>query len=126
MQQNSLSIEINKPASEIFAFTLNPKNTPLWVDSIVYEEINTPAVLLGTHYKNQSNDGAWNEYEVVEFVPNESFTFKQLNSPYSVRYDFEATGTVTKMTYTEWVTEGELEAPFDMRPLEKLKSLMEF
>ncbi len=126
MQKNILSIEINKPAAEIFNFCLNPENTPLWVSSIIHEEIDTPVPQLGTHYKNQSEDGSWNEYEVVEFHPNTLFAFKQEGGPYSVRYDFEDVSDGTsKLTYTEWVTEGELENPFDMLPLEKLKTLVE-
>jgi hypothetical protein len=126
MHQNILSVEINKPVAEIFNFCLNPENTPLWVDSITYEEIDTPTPVLGTHYKNQSKGGAWNEYEVVEFIPNTLFTFKQVNGLYSVRYDFdELSNGASKLTYTEWVTEGEIENPFDMIPLQKLKTIIE-
>lgn len=126
MQQNILSVEINKPVAEIFNFCLNPESTSLWVDSIVYEEIDTPAPQLGTHYKNKSKDGTWNEYEVVDFVPNKLFTFKQVNGPYSVRYDFdELSDDSSRLIYTEWVTEGELENPFDMIPLQKLKTIIE-
>lgn len=127
MRDNVLSIEIRKSPLEIFNYALNPENTPLWVDSILYEEIDTPTSQLGTHYKNKSKDGEWNEYEVTEFVPEKAFTFTQLNSPYRVRYDFDVVSDgMTKLTYTEWVEEGILTSPFDMTPLEKLKSLLEF
>lgn len=126
MQQNILSIEISKPVTVIFNFCLNPENTPLWIDGIVHEEIDTPNPRLGTHYRNKSRDGHWNEYEVTEFVPAKTFTFTQLNSPYRVRYDFKVIWDgVTELTYTEWMESGELESPFDTLPLKKLKGLLE-
>lgn len=126
MQNNILSVEINRPVAEVFNFTLNPENTPLWVDGILHEEINTPAPQLGTRYRNKSRDGVWNEYEITDFVPQEAFTFTQLQSPYRVRYDFKMVSKgVTELTYTEWMEEGSLESPFDMSPLKKLKSLIE-
>lgn len=126
MRDNVLSIEIRKSPLEIFNYTLNPENTPLWVDSILHEEIDTPAPQLGTRYRNKSKDGEWNEYEVTDFVPERTFTFTQLNSTYRVRYDFDVVSDgVTKLTYTEWVEQGSLESPFDMVPLVKLKSLIE-
>lgn len=126
MQQNILSIEINRPIAAIFNFCLNPENTPLWVDSILHEEINTQTPQLGTHYRNKSADGQWNEYEVTDFVTEKTFTFTQLGSPYRVRYDFDIISDgLTKLTYTEWVEAGDLESPFDRLPLEKLKNLVE-
>lgn len=126
MRTNTLSIIIKTSAQQLFEFTLNPNNTPLWIDGIIQEEIDTENPQLGTHYKNQSREGGWNEYEVVEFMQNKTFTFKQVNGNYFVKYDFEKiVGTETKMTYTEWVSEGELDNPFSMQPLEKLKSIIE-
>jgi len=40
MKNKKIVIQINKPIDEVFSFTLNPKNTPLWVDSVVFEETN--------------------------------------------------------------------------------------
>ncbi len=126
MRKNILQVEINIPAGKVFDFTLNPENTPLWVDSILHEEIDTSIPQLGTHYRNKSRSGVWNEYEVTEFVSQKTFTFKQLGSSYAVRYDFEiVSDSVTKLTYTEWMEAGDLESPFDTLPLEKLKSLLE-
>lgn len=126
MQQNIISILISKPVAEIFYYTLNPGNTPLWVESILHEEIDTPIPQLGTHYRNKSAGGQWNEYEVTELTPEKTFTFTQLDSSYRVRYDFDSLpGGVTKLTYTEWMEEGDLESPFDQLPLEKLKNLVE-
>ncbi len=34
MQENKITVIINKPIEEVFEFTTNPKNTHLWITSI--------------------------------------------------------------------------------------------
>ena len=125
MKQNKISIEINCPVKEIFEFTLNPKNTPLWIDSVVCEETNEWPVKLGTKYKNVNGGGQWSEYTVVKFGPK-VFEMKQSNSSYHVSYTFEQiSDKKTKLTYFEWVDKGELNDPFTLSVLEKLKKVIE-
>lgn len=126
MKEVKLSIEINKPVSDVFAFTTDPKNTSLWVSSIVHEETNEWPVKLGTIYRNRGESGEWSEYEVTDYKENEMFVFKKRNSFYHVRYDFASIGTRgTRLIYTEWVDEGEIDDPFTQEILEKLKQIME-
>lgn len=126
MKENKISIEINCPISEVFGFALNPKNTPLWIDTIVSEETNQWPVKLGTKYKNINKQGRWTEYTVVQFEPNKTFELKQSNSPYHVQYTFEKISTKkTKLTYFELVEYGDLYGPFSFAVLEKLKKVIE-
>src|SRR5687768_7196039 len=122
MKEVKLTIQINKPLSEVFEFTTNPKNTPLWVPSIVKEETNEWPVKLGSVYRNTSDGEKWNEYVVTEFEKDKMFTFSQKDGNYHVRYTFTPLAdNACQMEYFEWVEGGELEDPFTMDILQKLK-----
>jgi uncharacterized protein YndB with AHSA1/START domain len=122
-----LSIEINKPAQEVFEFALNPKNTPKWIDFIAEEETNEWPVHLGTIYRNRGDSKAkWSEYELTEYQPTKSFTMRKKDGSYHVRYLFTPINNdTTRLDYFEWTDEGEIEEPFTMGPLQKLKSVVE-
>jgi len=125
MKELKLKITINKPAAEVFAFTLNPENTPKWIDFIKEEETNEWPVKLGTIYRNTDGKGEWDEYELTEYDPPRAFTLSRRGPRYHVRYLLTDHGSSSELEYYEWVDSGEITVPFTMEPLEKLKRIIE-
>jgi len=126
MKGNKLEIRINRPVSEVFKFLLDPKNTPLWVDSFVKEEVNEVPTKLGTVYRNQDKSGRWSEYSITDYEENEMFEFTAKDGNYSVRYTFHPVDdNTTELEYVEWVRKGKPEKPFTIEVLQKLKSILE-
>jgi hypothetical protein len=67
MTTNELSIIINKPISEVFAFTINPQNTPKWIECIIEEKVNRYPISVGTEYSNTRNGSDWTLYICTTF-----------------------------------------------------------
>ncbi|MBI2066126.1 hypothetical protein HYT60_01280 [Candidatus Woesebacteria bacterium] len=124
-KSNKLTIQLDKPVRKVFAFTINAKNTPLWIDSIVKEETSEWPVKVGSVYKNQNKAGQWSEYTVTALKENVIFELLSKDKNYHVRYTYRAINAETcELEYFEWVDRGELEEPFTLNTLKKLKSAM--
>jgi uncharacterized protein YndB with AHSA1/START domain len=127
MKDLKLSVEIAKPAKDIFDFALNPHNTPKWIDFIAVEETNQWPAQKGTIYRNKGSNGdAWSEFEVTEYEASKLFALSKKDGSYHVRYVLvPLTPNKTRLDYYEWTDESELEVPFTIEPLHKLKRLLE-
>lgn len=126
MRENKLIIQIKKSVREVFAFLLNPANSPLWIDSFVREETNEWPVKVGTIYRNQNREGKWAEYTVTAFRENKLFEMTSADKNYHVRYTLRAlNNNTTELEYYEWMEERELEEPFIGEILNKLKTVLE-
>lgn len=123
MTQLKQSVRINKPRATVFAFCIDPANTPKWVDSIVLEETNAWPVGVGTIYRNQDQQGAWSEYALTVFEPDTTFTLTKSDGNY-LRYTFTPVSeNETELVY-EWQGD-ELEQALLQDILLKLKHVIE-
>ena len=127
MKDNRLTIQINKPSAEVFAYYTNPKNTPLWWDAIVVEETSDWPIKMGTIYRSKSKaSGNWSELFVSDLKENEVFELTSKDGKYHVRYTNKPFGPDSmELEYYEWMDEGELEDPYTMEILGKLKTAIE-
>ena len=126
MQENRITVVINKPLGEVFEFTTNPKNTHTWIPSIEEEKAEQYPPKIGTIYKNRGKEPKYNTYKVVEFEKDKKFTLKNLENKYFVRYTYRKINeNTTEMIYFEWVRTGELGKPFTQAIFNKLKEVME-
>jgi len=126
MKENKIVVEIDKPAAEVYAFYINPLNTPKWIDSIKVEKTSEWPIRIGTIYRNQDINGAEMEYRVTDLKENELFELTSKDGGYHVRYMHKALGDgKSELEYYEWVEKGEIEKPFTKDILLKLKQMVE-
>jgi hypothetical protein len=126
MEENKITIIIDKPVSEVFEFTTNPKNTHLWIPSIEEEISDKYPPELNTIYKNRGKASGWMVYKVVEFEKDRLFTLCDSDNNYFVRYTYrKLDGNKTELEYFEWVKKGELKSPFSYATLLNLKAILQ-
>ena len=126
MNKKKIVIVINKPIKEVFEFTINPQNTPLWISHIKEEITDNYPPKIGTVYKNRGDSLEWEVYTVLEFEKDSVFTLKAFNGNYHVRYTYKKlSNTKTEVEYFEWVENGELNNPFTQTTLQRLKDVIE-
>ena len=126
MKSNKLVIQINTPAEDVYNFYIDPKNTPLWINSIVSEQTNEWPIKIGTIYKNQNKEGAWTEYKVSRLKQNELFELVTKDGNYHVRYTHRPIDNkASELEYYEWVDNDEIPEPFTQGTLQKLKEVVE-
>ena len=130
MKNIKRTITINRPAQEVFDFTLSPRNTPKWVDGIVTEHTNETPTKLGTIYRNQGKNGSWSEFEITDYEPGTMFEMTKKASSIHVKYTFKSLNDKQcELEYYVWTDEGDLGERFSQdniqNILQKLKGVME-
>ena len=130
MKEIKLTVTINRPAHEVFDFTINPDNTPKWVDGVVREQTNESPTKLGTIYKNQSLDGNWSEFEITAFEDGYMFEMTKKDDNHHVKYTFkQLDNDQCELEYYVWVDSGDVNERFAKDKLkdilQKLKAVIE-
>jgi len=126
MKINKIKVMIERYIDEVFEFTANPKNTPLWISQIKEETSDEYPPKIGATYKNIGEKGNCNSCVVVELEKNKIFTLKCSDNNYFVRYLYKKLDdNKTELQYFEWVKEGKIEKPFTQEVLQNLKRVME-
>lgn len=119
---NEIRIIINVPREKVFEFTLEPKNTPKWLDFISHEEVDTKQIGLGTKYTND-----FGEMEVTDYERNVYFELTKIDSEYQCSYSYRKIDEdTTELIYFEGMLDGsELEDSLDEESFDKLKLILE-
>src|SRR5882672_9615468 len=121
MREMKVTITINRPAHEAFDFTINPENTPKWIDGIVKEQANETPTKLGTIYRNQGHDGRWREFIITDFEPGVLFAMSEKGNNIHVKYTFKPLNyKQCELEYCVWVDSGDLEEPFTQGNLQNI------
>lgn len=125
MKEQKFSITIKKPIKDIFAFTIDPKNTPKWINTIISEQTNEWPPKLGTIYKNQNIAGDWRQLKITTFEQDKMFILSDNNGMH-IRYSFTSLdANRTELEYTLWIDKGELKILMTINLLKKLKKIIE-
>jgi len=123
MSENTLTITINKPLPEVFAFCITPPKAKLWVPDVINETTNEWPAKTGTIYTEYKNDNTSFTIIVTDYKENEYIEWKTEDGNYHVRYTFTSIDpNTTQLTYVET---GDVSSPFTQEVLEKLKLVIE-
>lgn len=126
MRDNKQGIQINKPIEFVFNFTITPPNSSLWIPGVVDEKTNELPVKVGTIYTLTNKQGKKSRVIVSEITKNRLVGWRSGDGNYHCQYNYVSLeGNSTHLEYYEWVDEGEIEEPFTMDILEKLKEVIE-
>jgi len=121
MKQVVQTIAIQRSAQEVFNFTIDPANTPKWVDGVVVEHTNEIHTKLGTIYRNQGHDGSWAEFEITDFESGVMFELTKKGDSTHVKYTFRPLGVQKcELEYCVWVSEGELSERFSENNIQSI------
>ena len=126
MKSNKLTIRINKPIQKVFMFTITPPNSTRWINDVISEETNELPVKEGTVYTLQTKEGTFSELTITDIKSNEFVEWISKDKNYHCRYTFKIIDkNISELEYAEWVAEGQIDEPFTLEVLEKLKLVLE-
>jgi len=126
MKKNRLTITINNLLHTVYLFCITPPNSTKWIPGIAGEETNEWPIKIGTVYKLTNQKGDISNVSVTNIIHNEIVEWVSEDRNYHCRYTFKSlTPTISELQYDEWVDRGEIEEPFTIDILQKLKEVLE-
>jgi hypothetical protein len=126
MKTNVLLIRINKPITDVFRFCITPPNSTRWIGHCIGEETSDWPVQVGIIYTLHYDNGTMSKVTVSDIKENEYIEWVSQDKNYHCRYSFKSIDNkMTELEYSEWVEEGEIDSPFELNILEKLKRVLE-
>lgn len=116
MTTNEIRIVIDASPEELFEFTVEPKNTPQWIQGAEEKTVNTDQIGLGTIYGS---------CEVTDYERNKFFELTNTTTGYICSYTYrKQEDDSTEITYFEYMQDGsELSEPMKRKHFEKLKEI---
>jgi len=122
MKTNEIRVVINRPQSEVFEYTLEPKNTKYWVEGSIEMKTDTDQIGIGTKYSNEHITR-----EVVDYDRDKFLELQDVVGEYVCSYSFRKIDEQnTELIFFESHEDGsELEYPIEAECFEKLKQLLE-
>jgi hypothetical protein len=110
-------IDINRSATDVFAFVAEPRNMPCWYEAVErVAEVTPRTPTQGASYQiTRSLPGAraHNIVEVTESTPNLTVTFESREgpTPFRYRYAVEPNGDASRLTLDADISGAGLPAP---------------
>ena len=104
MIQHDVSIHLNRPVDQVFAFLANPAMQPTWQSNLIeIEQLTEGPMRVGTPIREVRRLGRRpTEYqaEVTGFEPNKRFSLRVINGPrVTLSYSFEPEEGGTRLRY---------------------------
>jgi len=122
MQTNEIRITIKAPPEEVFEYTIEPKNTHLWVKGAGKETVDTQQIGLGTKYINN-----YGVLTVTDYDRDKFFELTNNETEYLCSYSYrKISDQETELIYFEYMKNGsELSDPMKQKSFNKLKEILE-
>jgi uncharacterized membrane protein len=104
MIQHDVSIHLNRPVDQVFAFLADPAKQPAWQsDLIEIEQLTEGPMRVGTRFREVRRLGRRpTEYqaEVIAYEPDKRFALRVISGPrVTLSYSFEAEEGGTRLRY---------------------------
>ena len=103
MIQHEVTIHVNRPVEQVFAFLIDPNNLRAWQSNLIETEPLSEPLHVGTRFREVRQMGPKQAEilgEITAYEPNKHFATKTLTKPQvTVSYSFEPKNNGTQLNY---------------------------